>query len=107
MDKLGRDVYKSNDLIYKYQGVVDTPPLEMIDDIISVSACGISSVTMNEEVNSFVEHNKHSLGKNKCAKIHVGNKSDLCPKLTVHEHEMKESVKEKYLSEIKEKNTES
>ena len=40
-----------------------------------------------------------SLSQNKCSKIHVGKESDLCPKLKVHNNDMKESKQEKYLGD--------
>ena len=36
MDKLGKLVYKDKELVYKYKGVVDTPCLGMVDDILSI-----------------------------------------------------------------------
>ena len=36
MDKLGQLVYQDKDLIYKYKGVVETPTLGMVDDVLSV-----------------------------------------------------------------------
>ena len=39
MDKLCKLVYKDEQLLYKYKGIVDVPPLEMVDDIITASKC--------------------------------------------------------------------
>ena len=39
------------DLLFKYKGVVDVPPLEMVDDIVTVQKCGVASETLNTEVN--------------------------------------------------------
>ena len=37
MDKLCKLVYNDERLLYKYRGKVDVPPLEMVDDVITVS----------------------------------------------------------------------
>ena len=36
MDKLGKLAYGNSDLLYYYKGVVGTPPLQMVDDIMAI-----------------------------------------------------------------------
>ena len=36
MDTLGQLVYSDSELTYKYKGVVETPSLGMVDDILTV-----------------------------------------------------------------------
>ena len=98
MDKLGKEVYADPSLVYKYRGLVDVPPLEMVDDVITASKCGTKTVTLNATVNSFVERKKLQLSSEKCSRIHIGKKHD-CPGVMVHNVEMKDSVKEKYLGD--------
>ena len=71
MDKLGKIVYQNPDIAYKYRGKVVVPPLEMVDDVLTVSKCGVTSITMNSLVNSFMSSKKLQLNRTKCAKIHV------------------------------------
>ena len=99
MDQLGKQVYKNDSLIYKYKGEVAVPPLEMVDDIVTVSKCGDTSSTLNETVNTFIEQKKLKLNTKKCAKMHIGKKCKKCPNLTVHGEEMQTSNKEKYLGD--------
>ena len=40
MDKLAKHAYQNKNLLYKYKGKVDVPPLEMVDDILTVQKCG-------------------------------------------------------------------
>ena len=61
MDKLGQLVYKNQDLLYKYKGVVETPSLGMVDDILSIQKCSNDTVKMNAIINSFVEGKKLKL----------------------------------------------
>ena len=37
MDKLAKLVYNSKFLLYKYKGVADVPPLEMVDDVLTIT----------------------------------------------------------------------
>ena len=47
-----------------------------------------------------MELNKLKLSAEKCSKIHIGKKCKNCPKLKVHQNQMKESQREKYLGDI-------
>jgi hypothetical protein len=100
MDKLGKIVYDNPAMAYKYRGHVVVPPLEMVDDVLTISKCGATSSAMNSLVNSFMFSKKLVLNKSKCAKIHVGRKSVICPKLLIHKDIMKDSEHEKYLGEL-------
>ena len=100
MDKLGKAIYANPTVVYK--DTVDVPPLKMADDISSASKCGPTTVALNSAVNSFVERKKLKLGSEKCAQIHIGSKAKghECPTVKVHNENMKNSEKEKYLGEI-------
>ena len=65
----------------------------MVDDVASISKCGVTSLTDNSDVNSFMEHKKLTLEASKCAKLYVGKKCDLCPELFVYNDTMKDSHK--------------
>ena len=104
MDKLGQLVYKNPDLVYKYKGVVETPSLGMVDDILSIQKCSNDTVKMNAVINSFVEGKKLKLSGKKCHRIHVQNKKTKnhpkCKDLKVHEEPMKNSTQEKYFGDV-------
>ena len=99
-DKLAKRVYDEGELLYKYKGEVDVPPLEMVDDILTLQVCGVASEAMNSEVNAFIEQKKLTLGEKKCVKVHIGKKGNICEKLFVHENNMKEAHEVKYLGDI-------
>ena len=100
MDKLGKLAYKHPELLYYYKGVVACPPLQMVDDILGVQKCSPQSVHLNTVINTFMEHQKLTLSKNKCHNIHIGSKANTCRNLRVHKSRMKESKSEKYLGDI-------
>ena len=98
LDGLGKEVYANTTFAYKYRGEVEVPPLEMVDDIISASKCGSTTVALNAKVNLFVERKKLKLNSDKCARIHIGKKHE-CAHVKVHNDVMKNSEKEKYLGD--------
>ena len=93
MDKLGKEVYDNPCHVYKYRGSVDVPPLEMVDDIITTNEFGSTTVALNATVNSFVERKKLELSYDKCARIHIGKKSQNqeCHNIKVCQEDMKKS----------------
>ena len=105
MDKLAKSVYKDKSLVYKYKGVAEVPPLEMVDDVLTVSKCSITALTMNVIVNSFMENKKLKLSKEKCSVIHVGKSRDKCHKLKVHGRSMQTTDCTKYLGDMIHKST--
>ena len=103
MNKLGQLMYSREDLLYKYKGVVNTPTLGMVDDILSVQKCSEKAIEVNSVINAFVESKKLTLSSTKCHRIHISKKKEVnkkCTTLKVHEHEMTDSEKEKYLGDI-------
>ena len=105
MDKLAQLMYKEDELLYKYKGVVDTPCLGMVDDLLIVQKCSNNSVKANAVTNAFVEMKKLKFNKDKCFRIHISKQSKKsktslpCPELKVHEESMKNSNREKYLGD--------
>ena len=102
METLCKIVYKDPSLQYQNRGSVVVPSLEMVDDIVTVSKCDVTSVALNSVENTFINHKKLKLNSDKCGKIHVGRKSsDLnCPENKVHDEPMKRTEKEKYLGDF-------
>ena len=64
----------------------------MVDNTLSVSKCGNTSVQKNYIINSFVETQRLTLSIDKSVVIHVGKTSkcsQVCPTLKVHDSVMK------------------
>ena len=104
MDKLGQLVYQNPALTYKYKGVVETPSLGMVDDIMCIQRCSNGTVEMNAVVNAFVEGKKLKLSKKKCHRIHVQSRKvknvQQCADLKIHNEVMNNAVQEKYLGDL-------
>ena len=97
-DKLGKIAYNMPQNLYKYKGVA-IPPLGMVDDVIHVSN-GENTTIMNKVINNFIEKKKLLLSESKCVRIHLGKGHDKCPKLKVHDKDMKDAHSERYLGDI-------
>ena len=50
MDKLGQQAYSNPDMLYYYKGIVATPPLQMVDDILGIQKCSKKSSRMNNVI---------------------------------------------------------
>lgn len=99
MDQLAQNSYQTKNT-YFYKGKIEVAPLEMVDDILVPTRCGIDSLTLNSKVNHFIESKNLKLSKAKCHKMHIGKVSGSCPTLKVHGDDMVESNQEKYLGDI-------
>ena len=100
LDRLGKLVYIDPKSLYYYKKEVAIPPLEMVDDILSIQKCGKDSSRMNQVINTFMESEKLTLSESKCHNVHIGNKKENCKDLAVHTHKMHESSQEKYLGDL-------
>ena len=89
MDSLAKKMCESPERLYKYKGV-SIPPLEMVDNILTVSSVE-NTLAMNQDINTFMEHNRLTLSDKKCHRIHIGKEHNNCPELKVHDEVMKDS----------------
>ena len=100
MDKLAKMVYEDKSILYKYKGVAEVPPLEMVDDVLTISKCSMTSVTMNATVNAFINSKNLRLSKEKCSAIHVGKDRENCNVLKTHDKKMHQVDSTKYIGDI-------
>ena len=103
MEKLGKMIYKNKDLLYYYKGLVGTPPLQMVDDVLGVQRCSQKSLKLNKSINTFIDLEKLTLSKTKCRNVHIGNQKISCPQLKIDGGLMKSANQETYLGDIIEK----
>ena len=103
IDTLGKEMMEDTEMastMLKYKDCVSIPVLTFIDDALSSTECGPSSVKMNAYIQSKMNTKKHKLGDSKCVKMHIGSQTSTCPSLKVNNKEMQSSCKEKYLGDI-------
>ena len=78
----------------------------MVDDLLSISKCGVQSIETNTSINTLIElkklqfHTPEPKKPGKCHFLHVGQSNNLCPGMNVH-GVMTEQVQETtYLGDI-------
>ena len=72
VDGFGKECLEQNKYTYKYKGVLDIPPLGMVDDLVCISECGYKTSMMNAFINHKTNIKKLQFGVDKCKKIHIG-----------------------------------
>ena len=100
MSQLGSSAYKRGKPLLTYKDTVQIPAMGMIDDIATVSKCGIDTVMSNSVTNSFVESKRLELGPKKSHRLHFGKKKKECLNLKVHDKQMANTNKEKYVGDV-------
>ena len=66
IDTLGKEMLaEESDNLYKYKGYVRIPPMALIDNILTITSCGIDSIKMNAAVQSKVNNKRLEHGKTK------------------------------------------
>ena len=105
MDKLNQSILKQDHLRYKYRSDpnIQIGVLGMVDDNLSISKCGISSVQKNAVINSFIDTQRLTLSRDKSVLLHIGSSKKCknpCPKLKVHNQVMKSVRSQRYLGDI-------
>ena len=100
IDNLAKEVYSRPELLYKYKGVADVPPLLMVDDILTISKCSATTSALNATVNAFIGSKKLKLSHKKCSVIHVGKNTGTCPDVKVHKETMHREKSTDYLGDL-------
>ena len=96
-DQIGKDALERGKFVYMYRNRIPIPSLTMIDDVLTISECGLQSVKNNAFVNSKIEMKRLTFNSEKCKKIHIGKEDKYCPTLYAHDKQMQNSSHEKYL----------
>ena len=73
LDTIGKESKNDGENLYMYQGVVPIRVLEMVDDTLGISECGVDSIVLNSYINTKVEMKNLKFGinnKKKASKCH-------------------------------------
>ena len=62
MDKLRKIIFADHKLLYNYKGT-SVPCLQMVVDILTITKCNSTAITMNATVNTFIETKKLKLAE--------------------------------------------
>ena len=86
-ETLSEDCWSSDngELLYVNKKSVSIPPLQMIDDILTVSTCGLQAITMNATLNAKIEGKKLRMSHDKSHCLHISKRKSECnTNLKVH-----------------------
>lgn len=101
VDTLGRDTLIEDYGLYKYKDAVNITPLAMIDDVASISTCGIMSLEINAKINAHIESKKLMFSQDKCRQIHYSRMKTVCHStLKAHTEVTQKTTDGEYLGDI-------
>ena len=85
VDTIGKECLQDKKHLYFFKGIVPIPPLGMVDDLFTISECGVKTSLLNQFINVKTASKKLQFGTTKCIKMHIGkSESDaLCKDLHV------------------------
>ena len=80
MDKIGKSCVEAGENLYTYKGLVKIMPLAMVDDLLAMAKCGLTSKKLNLDITTKIEmkklkfHTPDEKGKSKCHTLHIGRR---------------------------------
>ena len=85
VDTIGKECLAESKHLYYYKDKVAIPPLGLVDDLFTISTCGVKTTMMNSFINSKTAMKRLQFGTSKCIKLHVGKSCNetLCKDLSV------------------------
>ena len=75
VDTIGKECLESKKHLYYFMDIVPIPPLAMVDDLLTITECGVKTSLMNNFINFKTGCKRLQFGTEKCVKMHV-SKSD-------------------------------
>ena len=72
VDTFGQECLQKSNYTYMYRGVVEIPPLSMVDDVLTISECGYKTSIIHGYMKMKTDGKKLQFGADKCKKMHIG-----------------------------------
>ena len=72
VDTMGKECIEEKKHLYFFKGIVPIGPLGMVDDLLTISECGVKTTLMNEFINFKTGTKRLQFGTAKCIKLHIG-----------------------------------
>ena len=72
VDTIGKECLAESKHLYYYKDKVAIPPLGLVDDLFTISTCGVKTTMMNNYINSKTAMKRLQFGTSKCIQLHVG-----------------------------------
>ena len=92
VDTFGKECMEEQKHLFFYKNKVPIGPLGMVDDLLTITECGVKTTMMNQYINFKTGTKRLQFGTKKCIKMHIGKmKSDILCK-DLHVGDWKEDV---------------
>ena len=72
VDTFGKECLEKGKHLYYYKNKIPIPPLGLVDDLFTISTCGVNTTKMNNFINNKTAMKRLQFGTTKCIKLHVG-----------------------------------
>jgi hypothetical protein len=72
VDTIGKECLEEGKHLYFFKNKVPIPPLGLVDDLFTISTCGVNTTKMNQFINTKTALKRLHFGTAKCVKLHVG-----------------------------------
>jgi hypothetical protein len=72
VDTIGKECLEEGKHLYFFKNKVPIPPLGLVDDLFTISTCGVNTTKMNQFINTKTALKRLQFGTAKCVKLHVG-----------------------------------
>ena len=85
VDTIGKECLEEEKHLFHYKDLVPIPPLGLVDDLFTISKCGLETEKLNRFINNKTALKRLQFGTSKCVKLHVGRQCNpsLCKDLYV------------------------
>ena len=84
VDTMGKECLEKQKHLFFFRDSVPIPPLGMVDDLLTISECGVETNLMNQYINFKTGSKRLQFGTSKCVKMHIGKSENiLCKDLHV------------------------
>ena len=73
VDTMGKECFDEQKHLFFFRDSVPIAPLGMVDDLLTISECGVKTNLMNQYINFKTGSKRLQFGTSKCVKMHIGN----------------------------------
>ena len=78
VDTIGKECLEMNKHLFMYKDMVPIPPLGLVDDLLTISTCGVKTSLLIRFINTKSALKKLQFGTVKCVKLHGGKGAQIC-----------------------------
>ena len=77
VDTMGKECLEKQKHLFYFRDSVPIGPLGMVDDLLTISECGVKTNLMNQYINFKTGTKRLQFGTSKCVKMHIGKPDNI------------------------------